>query len=73
MKENNENSQDNNSIKIISNNNDINKVELFDKIIKQINVNVLKERKIFKNDEKELIDNLYNIFLELNFSFFRNN
>ena len=65
MKENNENSQDNNSIKIISNNNDINKVELFDKIIKQINVNVLKERKIFKNDEKELIDNLYNIFLEL--------
>ena len=54
MKENDENLKETDSTKILVDFNDINKVELFDKIIKQINANVLKERKIFKNDEKEL-------------------
>ena len=65
MKENDENLGETDSTKILVDFNDINKVELFDKIIKQINENILKEKNIFKNDEKELIDNLNSIFFKL--------
>ena len=65
MKENNENLQENDSTKFIHDNDNINKIELFDKTIKEINENILKEKNIFKNDDKELIDNLCNLFQQL--------
>ena len=65
MKENNENLQENDSTKFIHDNDNINKIELFEKTIKEINENILKEKNIFKNDDKELIDNLCNLFQQL--------
>ena len=63
MKEKNDNIQEKIPMNII--NNDINKIELFDKVIKQIDEDILKEGTIIQFDDKEIINKIDNIFLKL--------
>ena len=63
MKEKNDNIQEKIPMNII--NNDINKIELFDKVIKQIDEDILKEGTIIQFDDKEIINKIDNLFLKL--------
>ena len=66
MKEKEENINDNNSKdKNDFLNNDINYYELFDKIIKQIDKDILKDTNLVQIDNNEIINKIQNIFIKL--------
>ena len=57
--------EDKSDIKINMNNNNINNYELFDKITKQINEDIIKNKNFIKSDDSELFNAVKNFFLKL--------
>ena len=62
-KENEENINLNTNIKAMKD--DINNYELFDKIVKQIDEDILKDKNLIKVDDNEIITKIYNYFFQL--------